>query len=149
MCYLLVKKERINARLTSSNELISRDEGLHTEFAVLLYSMLNNRLSQDTIYEIIKDAVEIGKEFIVDSLPCRLIGMNSDLMCKYIEFVADRLIVQLGYEKLYNSTNPFEFMEMISMEGKTNFFEKRVMEYSKAGVGVQQEKMVFSMDADF
>ena len=88
--------------------------------SVLLYSMLNNRLSQDTIYEIIKDAVEM-KEFIVDSIPCRLIGMNSDLMCQYIEFVGDRLIVQLGYEKLYNSTNPFEFMEMISMEGKTNF----------------------------
>ena len=144
-----LKKRGLMPGLTSSNELISRDEGLHTEFAVLLYSMLNNRLSQDTIYEIIKDAVEIEKEFIVDSIPCRLIGMNSDLMCQYIEFVADRLIVQLGYEKLYNSTNPFEFMEMISMEGKTNFFEKRVMEYSKAGVGVQQEKMVFSMDADF
>ena len=144
-----LKKRGLMPGLTSSNELISRDEGLHTEFACLMYSMLNKKLSQDTIYEIIKDAVEIEKEFIVDSIPCRLIGMNSDLMCQYIEFVADRLIVQLGYDKLYNSTNPFEFMEMISMEGKTNFFEKRVMEYSKAGVGVQQDKMVFSLDADF
>jgi ribonucleoside-diphosphate reductase beta chain len=144
-----LKKRGLMPGLTSSNELISRDEGLHTEFACLMYSMLNKKLSQETIYEIIKDAVEIEKEFIVDSIPCRLIGMNSDLMCQYIEFVADRLIVQLGYDKLYNSTNPFEFMEMISMEGKTNFFEKRVMEYSKAGVGVQQEKMVFSLDADF
>ena len=144
-----LKKRGLMPGLTSSNELISRDEGLHTEFACLMYSMLNKKLSQETIYEIIKDAVEIEKEFIVDSIPCRLIGMNSDLMCQYIEFVADRLIVQLGYDKLYNSTNPFEFMEMISMEGKTNFYEKRVMEYSKAGVGVQQEKMVFSLDADF
>ena len=135
--------------LTSSNELISRDEGLHTDFACLLYSMLNKKLDKEVINDIITEAVAIEKEFIVDSIPCRLIGMNSDLMCEYIEFVADRLVVQLGYEKIYNSQNPFEFMEMISLEGKTNFFEKRVMEYSKACVGVEKENMSFSMDADF
>ena len=97
----------------------------------------------------VNEVVEIETEFITKSLPCRLIGMNSDLMCEYIEFVADRLVVQLGYEKIYGSKNPFSFMEMISMEGKTNFFEKRVMEYSKAGVGVEKEKMSFTMDADF
>jgi ribonucleoside-diphosphate reductase beta chain len=144
-----LKKRGLMPGLTSSNELISRDEGLHTDFAVLLYGMLNKKLSYETIKEIFKDAVEIEKEFITDSIPCRLIGMNADLMKQYIEFVADRLIVQLGYEKIYNSQNPFEFMEMISMEGKTNFFEKRVMEYSKAGVGVSQDNMVFTMDADF
>ena len=135
-----LKKRGLMPGLTSSNELISRDEGLHTDFAVLLYKMLNKKLSYDIIKEIITEAVEIEKEFIVDSIPCRLIGMNSDLMCEYIEFVADRLVVQLGYEKIYGSKNPFSFMEMISMEGKTNFFEKRVMEYSKAGVGVEKEK---------
>ena len=144
-----LKKRGLMPGLTSSNELISRDEGLHTDFAVLLYKMLNKKLSYDIIKEIITEAVEIEKEFIVDSIPCRLIGMNSDLMCEYIEFVADRLVVQLGYEKIYGSKNPFSFMEMISMEGKTNFFEKRVMEYSKAGVGVEKEKMSFTMDADF
>ena len=144
-----LKKRGLMPGLTSSNELISRDEGLHTDFAVLLYKMLNKKLSYDIIKEIIMEAVAIEKEFIVDSIPCRLIGMNSDLMCEYIEFVADRLVVQLGYEKIYGSKNPFSFMEMISMEGKTNFFEKRVMEYSKAGVGVEKEKMSFTMDADF
>ena len=144
-----LKKRGLMPGLTSSNELISRDEGLHTDFAVLLYKMLNKKLSYDIIKEIISEAVAIEKEFIVDSIPCRLIGMNSDLMCEYIEFVADRLVVQLGYEKIYGSKNPFSFMEMISMEGKTNFFEKRVMEYSKAGVGVEKEKMSFTMDADF
>ena len=144
-----LKKRGLMPGLTSSNELISRDEGLHTDFAVLLYKMLNKKLSYDIIKEIITEAVEIEKEFIVDSIPCRLIGMNSDLMCEYIEFVADRLVVQLGYDKIYDSKNPFSFMEMISMEGKTNFFEKRVMEYSKAGVGVEKEKMSFTMDADF
>jgi ribonucleotide reductase beta subunit family protein with ferritin-like domain len=144
-----LKKRGLMPGLTSSNELISRDEGLHTDFAVLLYKMLNKKLSYEIIKEIIMEAVSIEKEFIVDSIPCRLIGMNSDLMCEYIEFVADRLVVQLGYEKIYGSKNPFSFMEMISMEGKTNFFEKRVMEYSKAGVGVEKEKMSFTMDADF
>ena len=135
--------------LTSSNELISRDEGLHTDFAVLLYSMLIEKLPEETIHDIIKEAVAIEKEFIIESIPCRLIGMNSDLMSQYIEFVADRLVVQLGYSKIYNTANPFDFMEMISMEGKTNFFEKRVMEYSKAGVGVEKENMEFTLDADF
>ena len=144
-----LKKRGLMPGLTSSNELISRDEGLHTDFAVLLYSMLQNKLSKETIEEIVKESVVIEKEFIIDSIPCRLIGMNSDLMSQYIEFVADRLIVQLGYDKIYNSKNPFDFMEMISMEGKTNFFEKRVMEYSKAGVGVDKEEMEFTMDADF
>jgi len=144
-----LKKRGLMPGLTSSNELISRDEGLHTDFACLIYSMLNQKLSYETIKEIVCDAVEIEKEFITDSIPCRLIGMNAQLMKTYIEFVADRLLVQLGYEKIYNAQNPFEFMEMISMEGKTNFFEKRVMEYSKSGIGVQKEQMAFTMDADF
>jgi ribonucleoside-diphosphate reductase beta chain len=135
--------------LTSSNELISRDEGLHTEFACLLYSMLEQKLPEEIIIKIIKESVEIEKEFIMDSIPCRLIGMNSDLMSQYIEFVADRLVIQLGYSKIYNSQNPFDFMEMISMEGKTNFFEKRVMEYSKSGVGVNAQDMAFTLEADF
>ena len=101
------------------------------------------------LINIITEAVTIEKEFIIESIPCRLIGMNSDLMSQYIEFVADRLVAQLGYDKIYNTPNPFDFMEMISMEGKTNFFEKRVMEYSKAGVGVSKENMEFTMDADF
>ena len=116
--------------LTFSNELISRDEGIHTDFAVLLYSKLLNKLHKIEIYEIVKDAVKIEQEFICDALPCRLIGMNSKLMSQYIEFVADRLVVQLGYDKIYKSTNPFDFMEMISLDGKTNFFEKRVGDYS-------------------
>ena len=144
-----LKKRGLMPGLTSSNELISRDEGLHTDFAVLLYSMLQNKLSKETIEEIVKESVEIEKEFIIDSIPCRLIGMNSDLMSQYIEFVADRLAVQFGCDKIYKVANPFDFMEMISVEGKTNFFEKRVMEYSKAGVGVDKEEMEFTMDADF
>lgn len=125
-----LKKRGLMPGLTFSNELISRDEGMHTDFAVLLYSKLQKKISKARIYEIIKEAVEIEKEFICDALPCRLIGMNSSLMTQYIEFVADRLVVQLGYEKIYNSSNPFDFMEMISIEGKTNFFEKRVGDYS-------------------
>ena len=116
--------------LTFSNELISRDEALHTEFAVLLYSLLEKKLKKQKIYEIIKDAVEIEKEFIIDALPCRLIGMNNILMSQYIEFVADRLCIQLGYDKIYNSCNPFDFMEMISVQSKTNFFEDRVSDYA-------------------
>jgi ribonucleotide reductase beta subunit family protein with ferritin-like domain len=127
-----LKKRGLMPGLTFSNELISRDEALHTEFAVLLYSKLDEKLSQERIYEIITEAVEIEKSFITDALPCRLIGMNSKLMKQYIEFVADRLILQLGYSKYYNSTNPFSFMELISLEGKTNFFEKRVGEYALA-----------------
>ena len=133
--------------LTFSNELISRDEALHTEFAVLLYNMLNKKLRKQKVYEIIKEAVEIEKEFICEALPCRLIGMNSDMMSQYIEFVADRLIIQLGYEPLFGATNPFPFMEMISVEGKTNFFEKRVGEYALATK--QQGDDAFDMTADF
>jgi ribonucleotide reductase beta subunit family protein with ferritin-like domain len=129
-----LKKRGLMPGLTFSNELISRDEGLHTEFATVIYSMLTEKLDKSRLNQIITDAVEIEKEFITESIPCRLIGMNAELMSKYIEFVADRLLVQLGNEKHYNSENPFQFMEMISMEGKTNFFEKRVADYSKANV---------------
>ena len=116
--------------LTFSNELIARDEGLHTDFAVLLYSKLKNKLSEETVHKIIKQAVQIEQEFICEALPCKLIGMNSKLMSQYIEFVADRLSIQLGYNKIFFSPNPFDFMEMISLQGKTNFFEKRVGDYS-------------------
>lgn len=142
-----LKKRGLMPGLTFSNELISRDEALHTEFAVLLYSKLNKKISKSKILEIIKEAVEIEKEFICDALPCRLIGMNSDLMYQYIEFIADRLSVQLGYDKIYNSSNPFDFMEMISIEGKTNFFEKRVAEYALADKTKTDD--VFDFDDDF
>jgi ribonucleoside-diphosphate reductase subunit M2 len=125
-----LKKRGLMPGLTFSNELISRDEAMHTEFAVLLYSKLKHKTSKKKVYELIKEAVEIEKEFICEALPCRLIGMNSEKMSQYIEFVADRLVVQLGHEKIYNATNPFDFMEMISLEGKTNFFERKVSEYS-------------------
>jgi ribonucleotide reductase beta subunit family protein with ferritin-like domain len=142
-----LKKRGLMPGLTFSNELISRDEALHTEFAILLYSKLVKKLSKSKIVEIIKDAVEIEKEFICEALPCRLIGMNSDLMSQYIEFVADRLIVQLGHDKIYEAKNPFDFMEMISIEGKTNFFEKRVAEYSLADKTKNDD--VFDFDGDF
>jgi len=145
-----LKKRGLMPGLTFSNELISRDEGLHTEFAVLLYSLLNNKLDESVIKNIIEEAVTIEKEFITESIPCKLIGMNSDMMKEYIEFVANRLVVQLGYSKIYNAKNPFNFMDMISMEGKTNFFEKRVAEYSKAGVktnNITNKDIV--LDADF
>ena len=116
--------------LTFSNELISRDEGMHTDFAVMLYTKLIKKVKKSKVIELIKEAVEIEKEFICEALPCKLIGMNSKLMSEYIEFVADRLILQLGYSKIYNTSNPFDFMEMISLDGKTNFFEKRVGDYS-------------------
>jgi ribonucleoside-diphosphate reductase subunit M2 len=134
-----LKKRGLMPGLTFSNELISRDEGMHTDFAVLIYEMLNNKLDSQEIYKIITEAVEIEKSFIIDSIPCAMIGMNSDLMSQYIEYVADRLIVQLGYAKYYNSENPFDFMQLISMENKTNFFEKRVSEYSLANVKVDNE----------
>ena len=127
-----LKKRGLMPGLTFSNELISRDEALHTEFAVLLYSMLNKKLKKERVHDIIKEAVSIEQEFITEALPCRLIGMNDKLMNEYIEFVADRLAVQLGYKKIYNTANPFSFMEMISIEGKTNFFERRVGEYALA-----------------
>tara|TARA_B100001564_G_C20552362_1_gene629727 strand:- start:12 stop:986 length:975 start_codon:yes stop_codon:yes gene_type:complete len=125
-----LKKRGIMPGLTFSNELISRDEGMHTDYAVLLYKTLNKKMKKSKIVDILKEAVEIEKEFICEALPCKLIGMNQKLMSQYIEFVADRLIVQLGYTKIYDSSNPFDFMEMISLEGKTNFFEKRVGDYS-------------------
>ena len=146
-----LKKRGLMPGLTFSNELISRDEGLHCDFACMLYTKhLMNRLSKKTVETIIRDAVEIEKEFVTDALPVNLIGMNAKLMQQYIEFVADRLLVELGNEKVYNATNPFDFMEMISLQGKTNFFEKRVGEYQKAGV-MNQDKSAnaFTLDADF
>jgi ribonucleotide reductase beta subunit family protein with ferritin-like domain len=127
-----LKKRGLMPGLTFSNELISRDEALHTEFAILLYNKLDKKLKKSRIHEIIREAVTIEKEFICDALPCRIIGMNQDLMSQYIEFVADRLSVQMGTDKIYNTANPFDWMEMISIEGKTNFFEKRVGEYALA-----------------
>jgi ribonucleoside-diphosphate reductase beta chain len=147
-----LKKRGLMPGLTFSNELISRDEGLHCDFACMLYTKhLMNRLSKKTVETIIRDAVEIEKEFVTDALPVNLIGMNAKLMQQYIEFVADRLLVELGNEKIYNATNPFDFMEMISLQGKTNFFEKRVGEYQKAGVLNQSDKneAKFTLDADF
>ncbi|KAH7916353.1 ribonucleotide reductase small subunit, partial [Hygrophoropsis aurantiaca] len=129
-----LKKRGLMPGLTFSNELISRDEGMHTDFACLLFSHLKRRPHPDTVKRIITDAVKIEQEFLTDALPVGLIGMNSKLMCQYIEFVADRLLVSLGNDKVYNSTNPFDFMDMISLQGKTNFFEKRVSDYTKANV---------------
>jgi len=143
-----LKSRGLMPGLAQSNELISRDEGLHTQFACLLYSMLQNRLSQQEIEDIICNAVEVEKEFVVDALPVSLIGMNAKLMTQYIEFVADHLLNSLGYEKVYNVENPFSFMDMISLQGKTNFFERRVSEYTKPGVGVSREEQIFSADTD-
>ncbi|MEX1192755.1 MAG: ribonucleotide-diphosphate reductase subunit beta [Brumimicrobium sp.] len=145
-----LKKRGLMPGLSFSNELISRDEGLHCDFACLLYNNhLNNKLSEEKVRSIILDAVVIEKEFILEALPVRLIGMNSELMSQYIEFVADRLLMELGCKKEYNATNPFDFMDMISIEGKTNFFEKRVAEYQKAGVMGDNEDKSFSTDEDF
>jgi len=144
-----MKKRGLMPGLTFSNELISSDEALHTDFAVLLYrNYIQYKLDEEVIYSIIKDAVAIEKEFIIDSIPCKMIGMNSDKMSQYIEFVADRLLVQLGYEKIFKSTNPFDFMELISMEGKTNFFEKRVSEYNLANIGLKRNQKI-RFDAKF
>jgi ribonucleoside-diphosphate reductase beta chain len=149
-CSIFWLKERgIMPGLTTSNEFISRDEGLHTEFACLLYSYLEHKLSKTKAHAMIREAVRCEKEFITDALPCSLIGMNAKMMKQYIEFVADRLLVQLGYPKLWNVANPFPFMERIALEGKDNFFEKRVSNYSKAGVGRTAESMTFATDADF
>lgn len=146
-----LKKRGIMPGLTFSNELISRDEGLHCDFACLMFSHLLNRPSKERIYEIICDAVKIEQEFLTEALPCNLIGMNCKLMKQYIEFVADRLLLELKCEKVYNVENPFDFMEHISLEGKTNFFEKRVGEYQKMGVmnGNDSSKHEFTLDADF
>ncbi len=145
-----MKKRGLMPGLSFSNELISRDEGLHCDFACHLYNNhVVNKLPEETIRTIIKNAVDIEKEFVTDALPVKLIGMNADLMCQYIEFVADRLLTELHCQKLYNSTNPFDFMEMISLQGKTNFFEKRVAEYQKAGVMSEGDHKSFSMDEEF
>jgi ribonucleoside-diphosphate reductase beta chain len=146
-----LKKRGLMPGLTFSNELISRDEGMHCEFACLLYKMLENRLSEETVQGIIRDAVEIEKEFVTDALPVALIGMNAKLMAQYIEFVADRWLTELGYSKVYYATNPFDFMEMISLQGKTNFFEKRVGDYQKSGVltSTEDKASAFSLDDDF
>lgn len=146
-----LKKRGLMPGLSFSNELISRDEGLHCDFACLLYTQhIKNKLPVEQVTKIITDAVTIEKEFVCDAIPVKLIGMNADLMCQYIEFVADRLLVALGCPKFYNAANPFDFMEMISLQGKTNFFEKRVAEYQKAGVmGKNEENNVFKLDEDF
>lgn len=146
-----LKKRGLMPGLTFSNELISRDEGLHADFACLLYTKhLKHQLPKEKVQEIISHAVEIEKEFITESLPVNLIGMNAELMKQYIEFVADRLLVELGNDKIYNASNPFDFMELISLQGKTNFFEKRVAEYQKAGVlNNSEEANKFSLDEDF
>lgn len=146
-----LKKRGLMPGLTFSNELISRDEGLHCDFACLLYTNhMQNKLPEATVREIIVDAVAIEKEFVTDALPVRLIGMNAELMCQYIEFVADRLLVALGCKKVWNATNPFDFMELISLQGKTNFFERRVGEYQKTGVAQgAKENNSFSLDEDF
>ncbi|WP_038031057.1 ribonucleoside-diphosphate reductase small subunit [Thermonema rossianum] len=150
-CAIFWLKERgLMPGLSFSNELISRDEGLHCDFACLLYNQyIQNKLSPERVLEIITDAVAIEKEFITDALPVDLIGMNSRLMAQYIEFVADRLLVALGQEKHYNATNPFPFMDMISLQGKTNFFEKRVSEYRKAGVSSKKDDQKFTLNEDF
>jgi len=148
-----LKKRSMMPGLTFSNELISRDEGLHADFACLLYSMLQHKLPDDVVHDIICGAVESEKAFICEALSCDLIGMNSELMTTYIKFVADRLLVALGHPKIYGVQNPFDWMELISLQGKTNFFEKRVGEYQKAGVmasvGGQENSDAFALDADF
>ncbi|MGI4734198.1 MAG: ribonucleoside-diphosphate reductase small subunit [Janthinobacterium lividum] len=145
-----LKKRGLMPGLTFSNELISRDEGLHCDFACLLYrDHLVQKLSEERVHEIIRDAVSIEQEFVTDALPVNLIGMNAKSMSQYIEFVADRLLVALGYRKIYGSANPFDFMEMISLQGKTNFFEKRVGEYQKAGVLNGRDQNAFSLSEEF
>ncbi|MCF8275115.1 MAG: ribonucleoside-diphosphate reductase small subunit [Flavobacteriales bacterium] len=146
-----LKKRGLMPGLAFSNELISRDEGLHCDFACMLYNQLQNKLSVAEVTAIISEAVEYEKEFVTDAIPVALIGMNAKLMCEYIEFVADRLLGELGCPKIYNSANPFDFMEMISLQGKTNFFEKRVSEYQKAGVMGNNDpaQHSFTTDADF
>ena len=145
-----LKKRGLLPGLCFSNELISRDEGLHQEFALKLFSMLKNRPNVQTIHNIVKSAVECEKEFIIDALPCKLIGMNDELMGKYIEFVADRILKQVGCPSIWNTENPFDFMENICLDGKTNFFEKRVGDYGKSGVGISENENVISFnDEDF
>jgi len=148
-CAIYWLKERgLMPGLTTFNEFISRDETLHTEFAVLLYTMLKNKLPADTVYTIMQEAIEMEKEFICHSFPCELLGMNAKLMSEYIEFVADRLLVQLGYEKRYFARNPFPFMNRISLDLKENFFESRVQSYAKANVG-KKNVFEFKLDEEF
>merc|ERR1711942_475771 len=144
-----MKKRGLMPGLTFSNELISRDEGLHCDFACLMFKHLVNKPLKSRILEIIVDAVKIEQEFLTEALPVNLIGINCELMCRYIEFVADRLLRELGCDNRYNSENPFDFMEHISLEGKTNFFEKRVGDYQKAGAMASREEQTFTLDADF
>ena len=145
-----LKKRGLMPGLSFSNELISRDEGMHCDFACLLYNdHIIHKLPKDTVTGIIANAVEIEKEFVTDALPVGLIGMNADLMCQYIEFVADRLLVALKHDKIFNVENPFPWMDLISLEGKTNFFEKRVGDYQKSGVMADRESQTFSLDEDF
>ena len=144
-----LKQRGLMPGLTLSNEFIARDEGLHTEFACLLYGKIVNRLPKQKAHKILREAVKIEKHFITKALPCELIGMNAKLMTQYIEFVADRLSLQLGYPKIYSAENPFDFMERISLENKDNFFEKRVSTYAKATVGKNREEMTFAMDSAF
>jgi ribonucleoside-diphosphate reductase beta chain len=149
-CAIYWLKERgLMPGLTTSNEFIARDEGLHTDFACALYEEIERKLPKTKVHKIIREAVKIEKQFITESLPCHLVGMNDKLMADYIEFVADRLSTQLGYGKIYGTTNPFDFMERIALEGKDNFFEKRVTSYAKAGVGKTNEEMSFALDVDF
>ena len=145
-----LKKRGLMPGLSFSNELISRDEGMHCDFACLLYNKhIQNKLDKNVVQELITDAVEIEKEFVSDAIPVNLIGMNAQLMCQYIEFVADRLLIALGNPKYYGAENPFPWMDLISLQGKTNFFEKRVGDYQKAGVMADKDKQVFSLDEDF
>ncbi len=145
-----LKKRGLMPGLSFSNELISRDEGMHCDFACMLYNdHIVNKLSKETIRTVIEDAVNIEKDFVSDALPVKLIGMNDELMCQYIEFVADRLLVSLGNERIYNAENPFPWMDLISLQGKTNFFEKRVGDYQKSGVMTDRDKQVFTLDEDF
>lgn len=145
-----LKKRGLLPGLCFSNELISRDEGLHQDFALKLFSMLKNRPTVQTIHSIVKSAVECEKEFIIDALPCKLIGMNDELMGKYIEFVADRILKQIGCPSIWNTENPFDFMENICLDGKTNFFEKRVGDYGKSAVGISESENIISFnDEDF
>merc|ERR1719240_2235772 len=149
-----LKKRGLMPGLTFSNELISRDEGLHAEFACLIYKLMKHKLSDETVHEIMRGAVEVEREFICDALPCGLIGMNADQMTQYIQFVADRLLTALGHPMLYNVSNPFDWMELISLQGKTNFFEKRVGEYQKKGVMASLDQdagfsSAFSLEEDF
>jgi len=148
-----LKKRGLMPGLTFSNELISRDEGLHAEFACMLYGMLQHKLPEDVVHDIVRGAVEVERHFICEALSCDLIGMSAKLMTKYIEFVADRLLTALGHRKVFGSANPFDWMELISLQGKTNFFEKRVGEYQKAGVMAgtagQEESRGFALDVDF